>query len=460
MWTVSNEEVDETAPLVEWWKEFNDPLLNKYIAMAAEYNNDVLEAESNILQARALRQMAASSFYPKIGADVNATRTYFSKNGPLFAIGPSVGSVPGTTSTLSGLPFDLQVPQTQNLYNALFDASWEIDLFGKTRRTVEAADALIGRSIEEKNDTLLSVMAEIARNYIELRSFQRQESLLKENIDLLEKKSALVHRQFKAGYVNGLDEENIQAALSLEKAKLPNVLAQLHQRIFTLSVLIGEVPETLFNELNVPQSLPEIPKVVAVGLRSDLLRRRPDIRAQERNLAAATANIGVAVAEFFPTFTLVGDGGLQSLMLKNLFSLASKTWALGGDLSMPIFQGGKLSGNLNAKRAETAAVAYRYQQTVLRALEETESALLTYTQSLSALQDRKNASENYNRLVFLSTQRNAKGLTNLLDLIDSKRQYNESEQTVLEGDTATLLSLVSLYKALGGGWETVCTSEE
>ncbi|PIS03469.1 MAG: secretion protein, partial [Chlamydiae bacterium CG10_big_fil_rev_8_21_14_0_10_42_34] len=144
VWTVSNEEVDETAPLVEWWKEFNDPLLNKYIAMAAEYNNDVLEAESNILQARALRQMAASSFYPKIGADVNATRTYFSKNGPLFAIGPSVGSVPGTTSTLSGLPFDLQVPQTQNLYNALFDASWEIDLFGKTRRTVEAADALIG----------------------------------------------------------------------------------------------------------------------------------------------------------------------------------------------------------------------------------------------------------------------------------------------------------------------------
>ena len=186
----SSEVAMEEEPLVEWWEIFDDPLLSKYIAMAAEYNNDVLTATETILQARALRQIAASSFFPQIGADVNATRTYFSKNGPLFAIGPSTGSVPGTVSGATGLPFTVQVPQTQNLYNALFDASWEIDLFGKTRRSVEAADAVIGRTIEARNDTLLSVMAEIARNYIELRGFQKKGELIRENIALLEKKSS------------------------------------------------------------------------------------------------------------------------------------------------------------------------------------------------------------------------------------------------------------------------------
>ena len=153
-------------PLIEWWQVFNDELLTKYISLAAEHNQDVLTATANVLQAKALRQMSASSFYPQIGLDVNATRTYFSKNGPVFAIGPSVGNVPGTISQNTGLPFDVQVPQTQNLYNTLFDIAWEIDVFGKTRRTVEAADAAVGSAIEARNDTLLSVMAEIARNYI------------------------------------------------------------------------------------------------------------------------------------------------------------------------------------------------------------------------------------------------------------------------------------------------------
>lgn len=458
-WASENEIASSDAPLIEWWKVFEDPLLDKYIGMAAEHNNDVLTATSNILQARALRQVAASSFFPIIGADVNATKTYFSKNGPIFAIGPSTGSVPGTISTATGLPFAAQVPQIQSLYNALFDATWEIDLFGKTRRTVEAANAVIGRTIEERNDTLLSVMAEIARNYMELRSFQTRARLIEENIGILEQKFTLIRKQFETGYVSRLDDENIQAMLASERALLPDIEAQIYQRIYTLSVLTGGVPEALIEELLPFQPLPKAPETVAVGLRSDLLRRRPDVRSVERDLAAATANVGVAVASFFPTITLIGDGGLQSLSIKNLFTMGSRTWAVGGDINMPIFEGGRLMGNLKAKRAETAATAHTYQQTVLNALEEAESALISFTQDLKTSKQRKEETDRYENIVVLSKERNSKGLVSLLNLLDAERQYNQSEQSLLDSDTVKLLDLIALYKALGGGWETAFQGE-
>ena len=312
---------------------------------------------------------------------------------------------------------------------------------------------LSGSAIEARNDTLISVMAEIARNYMEVRSFQRQFQLVEENIDLLEKKEAIIYKQLEAGYVSRLDYENIQADLASERAILPDVKAQIYRAIYALSVLVGEVPETLTHELLPYSPLPKVPEAVAIGLRSDLLRRRPDIRRVERDLAAATANIGVAVASFFPTITLIGDGGFQSLMVKNLFSLGSRTWALGGDINMPVFEGGRLMGNLKAKRAETAATAHTYQQTVLSALEETESAIMAYSQSLATVKERKEATSSYHNLVFLSKARHRTGLISLLNLLDTERQLNNSEQQLLSSDTASLLNLVSLYKALGGGWE-------
>lgn len=452
-WASESMNASRDAPKVEWWEVFEDPLLNKYIGIAAEYNNDVLTATSNILQARALRQMAASSFFPQVSADVNATKTYFSKNGPIFAIGPSTGSVPGTVSAATGLPFAAQVPQIQSLYNSLFDVSWEIDLFGKTRRIVEAASAIIDRSIEERNDILISVMGELARNYMELRTFQKKAQLIEENIALLEEKAELIRKQLEFGYVSRLNDENIRATLAAERAMLPDIQARIYQNIYTLSILTGAIPETLISELLPFQPLPKIPETVAIGLKSDLLLRRPDIRRAERDLAAATANIGVAVASFFPTFTLVGDGGLQSLMLKNLFSLGSKTWALGGDVNIPIFQGGRLMGNLKAKRAETAAKAHSYQQAVLKALEETETAIISYTNDLESLKERKEEIDRFKEIVFLSKMRNIKGLISLVDLIDAERQLNEGDQVLLDSNIKTLLDLISLYKALGGGWE-------
>ncbi len=445
---------DTDAPLIKWWEVFEDEFLNKYIATAVEYNNDVLSATSNILQARAMRQIVASAFFPQIGADVNATRTYFSKNGPVFA-----GSdTKGVDSAPGGLPFFLQAPQLQSLYNAVIDATWEIDIWGKTRRQTEAASAYIGQSIEERNDVLISVMAEIANNYIELRAAQKESRLIEENILLLEIEYVLIHKQFEVGYVSRLDDEIIRATLSEERAKLPELTAQIHRNIYTLSILTGAIPEALLEELLPPQELPKIPETIAVGLRSDLLRRRPDIRKVERELARATADIGVAVASFFPSLVLIGDGGFQSLSLSNLFNMASKTWSIGGDINLPIFQGGSLVGNLRAKRAKTESVAHAYQQTILKALQETESAIVTYTQDLQIIKDRTEAKNRYADLLFLSKERYTKGLVNLLKLLDAERQYNYSEQQLLDSATKTLLDTIYLYKALGGGWEAEFTN--
>jgi multidrug efflux system outer membrane protein len=447
-WSSQPENSDE--PLVKWWDVFGDELLSKYIDEAAKHNNDVLTATSNILQAKAMRQMVASAFFPQIGADVNATRTYFSKNGPVIA-GADIAGVDSTPSTI---PFNLQFPQLQNLYNAVLDAIWEIDIWGKTRRQLESASAFVGEKIEIRNAVLISVMAEIANNYMELRGLQKESQLIEENIRLLEAEYFLIHKQYEVGYVSRIDDENIQAILATERAKLPELVAEIHRNIYTISILTGAVPETLLAELIVPKRLPKVPENVAVGLRSELLLRRPDIRKVERELAAATADVGVAVASFFPSLVLLGDGGFQSLLLNNLFSLASKTWSIGGDFNLPLFQGGKLIGNLKAKRARVEAVAHAYQETVLKALQETESAITTYNQDFKIIEEKTTAKNRYTDLACLSSARYNKGLVSLLALIESERRLNQSEQDLLRTSTKALLDTIFLYKALGGGWQS------
>jgi multidrug efflux system outer membrane protein len=437
----------------DWWKYFKDPLLNQYIEKGALQNQDILIAESNILQARALRGVAASSLFPQIGADLNATKTYFSKNGPIFAIGPAAGNAADTTSAATALPFAIQIPQIQTLYNALFDMSWEIDLFGKTRRGVQAAEATIGSTIEKRNDILVSVLAEIAKNYIEVRSFQQKAVLIEEKITLLEESLKIAKENAQKGLFNQIDEETIAAELFSARAELPQTIAEVYRGIYTLSVLVGEKPEALLAEMLPLRPLPDVPAAIAVGLRSDLLRRRPDIRVAERNLATATANVGVAAASFYPTITLLGEGGFQSLKIQNLFQSNSKTWALGGDVNIPIFQGGSLIGTLRASKAAAGSALIAYQQTVLRALQEAETTLKAYQQDLLSYAEQRLATESKQKVADLSLARYDAGLTNLLDFNTNERNFIASQEILLTSQTTSLLDLVSLYKALGGGWQ-------
>jgi multidrug efflux system outer membrane protein len=449
----ADERMKSAAPVQKWWQTLQDDLLNQYIELAISCNYDLQIAEANILQARALRQIAASKLFPQIGADLNGTKTYFSKNGPVFEIGQAAGNPSDTSSATTGLPFTLQVPQIQNLFNALFDVSWEIDLFGKTRRAVEAAQAEYESAIEHKNDVLISLLAEVARNYIDLRSFQQRAQLLQKDIDLFEKHKEIVELSLEQGYANQLDLETIEAQLASARAALPDAHAEIYRAIYTLSILIGKPPETLVDDLLAERALPNPPAEIAVGLRSDLLRRRPDIRHAERKLAEATANIGIAIASFFPTVSLLAGGGFQSLVLPQLFEWGSRTWAYGADVSTPIFQGGRLVGHLHLAEAAQAMAAASYQQTVLSALQEAESSLKKYQEQMAATREYNENVLHNNYVMVLTKERHFKGLINLIELLNSEKQLVSAELTQLDSKTAELFSLISLYKSLGGGWE-------
>jgi NodT family efflux transporter outer membrane factor (OMF) lipoprotein len=448
-WSAKTETASCEPLQIDWWRVFNDPLLEKYLEMAAGHNKELLIAEANILQARALRQMAAAALFPQAESNINATKTYFSKNGPVF-VGNTITTGP---SSVTGLPFQIQTPQVQTLYNALFDVNWEIDLFGKTRRGMEAAKAIWESSIEERNDILITLLAEIARNYIELRSNQKRAQLLEENVAILEELEAIMQVRFEKGYINLLDLEAVLAEVAEARARVPPVNAEIYRSIYTLSILTGNLPETLVDELMPFQAMPLPPKEIAVGLRSDLLRRRPDVRSAERQLAAATANVGVAVASFYPSIVLSADAGFQSLKLNNLFTAKSKTWDFGGNIGIPIFQGGSLIGNLHAMEAAANAAAFAYQQIVLSALQEAESALIAYADDLKTARELLISSEMNYRIVELTRTRFDKGLVGRADLIDKKKILIQSELNLLDSGTKALTDLIILYKALGGGWE-------
>lgn len=447
----SEDRIDNAPVLAEWWILLEDPQLDQYICMAATYNNDILTAEANILQARAYKMVTASAFYPQISADINASRTYFSKNGPIFAANSFTAGVSPTT----GLPFQVQVPQIQNLFNALIDVSWEIDLFGKTCRAVQGAQAMLDASVEQRNDVLITVLAETARNYVEIRSNQKLGLLIQQNIDLLERNVEIAQKRYKAGYTNNLDLLRIEAEVASAKATLPNVLAEIYKGIYALAALTGNLPEDLADELLPIKPLPTTPSHVGVGLRSDLLRRRPDVRYAEREFAATVADVGVAVASFYPSFTLIGDIGLQSIKASNWFTPGSKTWSFGAGTSIPIFQGGQLIGNLELTEAAAAAAHYTYQQTILVAVQEAETSLIAYEQDLKTIELQQEAVEKTRKVAGLSNTRYTSGLVNVTDLLDTERQLNAAEQNLLQNQTAALLDLIKLYKALGGGWD-VC----
>lgn len=435
---------------LQWWEVFNDPLLNQYIDKAAKNNHDLLAAQSRILEARALKQVAASQFFPQISGDLNGSKTYFSKNGPVFA-GQSL--LAGATG-LTGLPFGLQFPQIEPLYNILLDASWEIDFFGKVQNSVIAAAATIEKRDAEKNAILLTLLAEVARNYIDLRTSQQAGKLVEEDLRFLQEQVAIQKEQFLKGYHNKIDLEGIEAELAEEQALLPQIYAEIYASIYALSNLVGEAPEALLTELLPLGDLPPLPENVTVGLRSDLLRRRPDVKEAERQIAIATAQVGIAVASFFPTVSLGANLGIQSLKLINLFQSRSKTWSYGGGGTLPIFQGGQLVGNLRATQASAVTATENYGQVVLNALEEAESNLVRYESRIKELSSMSEVVDKTGSIVMITEQQLEKGLITKTELLDSERTLNKAERNLLQSQSNALLGLVSLYKALGGGWES------
>ena len=428
---------ENSAPLdLAWWHSFNDPLLDELIQSAVSSNLDLKLADARLREARANRDSVAGRRLPQLDLNASVNRNAFSENGPI-----PVQRIPG-------------FQRDYNLYEAGFDASWEIDLWGHTARAVQAARARAESAEDARRDTLMRIITEVARSYIDLRSAQQQLTSAQADADARADVARLVGERFNAGEASRFDFVRADAQARTARSVLPNLDADAHATIYRLALLTGQPPEALTDQLLKRAPLPDSPMLVAAGLRSDVLRRRPDVRQAERELAAATADVGVATAELFPRLSLVGSIGQESVTASNFSASDSTTFSVGPSLHWPIFAGGTLRANIRAADARANAAGAAYETAVLTALSDSETALNRYAAAERTREDRDVARQQTETALILARQRYRAGEDDLTVLLDAQSAYSVSEQGSIVARAAVLSSLISLYKALGGGWET------
>jgi outer membrane protein, multidrug efflux system len=413
------------ADLARWWDKFGDAKLIALVQEALRTNLDVQFAEANLRQARAARGVIAGGLFPGITGTASYTRS-------------------GGAS--------ITEPIYANTYQAGLDAVWELDIFGGIRRNLESANANIQAAKQNIRDVQITLVSEVAVNYIQLRSYQEQIDIANENLRSEEHTADLTRQKLRVGFVSGLDLANANAQVATTASAIPVLQTSLQQNIYALSVLLARPPADLLEDLTKPGPVPLTPPDVPVGLPSDLLRRRPDVRQAEAQLHAATAQIGVAVAELFPQFSLTGSYNAESDLLKTLFSPPSRFWSVGPSMTWPIFQGGSLVSNIKVQKALRDEAGITYRKTVLTALQDVENALIAFGKEW---EHRKalNDAVNYNRRALdLSTALYTQGTTDFLSVLDAERSLFASQTALSQSKAAISTDLVALYKALGGGW--------
>jgi NodT family efflux transporter outer membrane factor (OMF) lipoprotein len=415
--------IAEPTELREWWKTFHDATLDSLITRAIESNLDLQQAELRIRQARAGRAVVAGGLWPN--ADVSASYRR--------------SRAAGTSS--------------RDFYQAGFDASWEIDVFGGVRRSIEAADADIAFAIEDRRDVLVTLLSEVALNYMDLRGFQRQIAIAEKNLASVRRSVDLTRRRFAGGFVSGLDVANSEAELAANESRIPVLEQNVQQVIYSLSVLLGREPGALLNELKAEGPIPATPPAVPVGLPSELLRRRPDIRRAEANLHAATARVGVATADLFPRFSLTGSLGTSGSQPKDLGNWDNHFWSIGPSVSWPIFDAGRIRANIGVQTAVAEQTLLGYRSTVLIALQDVENSLIAYAKEQQHQVSLNAAVTANRRAVDLATQLYTQGQTDFSDVLLAQRSLLASEDAMVQSERTMATNLISLYKALGGGWE-------
>ena len=438
-------------PDPRWWRNFGDPEMTRLVERATASNLDVQQAVLRIAEARAQVTASAAAGLPNIIGNGSYKRDQLGLKGPLQEHG---GFNLANQFPQAGPILD-RLTQPIDLYQAAVDASWEVDLFGRVRRSVEQSEAQTEAQVETANDALVSLEAEVASNYAQLRGAQAETATLQENLRTENGVLELTRDRRVAGLSPQADVESAVAARAGTQALLPQYERQTEQAINRLSYLIGEPPGTLRAELAAPAALPPLPPDVPIGLPSTLVRRRPDIRIAEAQLHAATAGVGVAVAELFPDVSLTGEVGLRSDRAKYLARWSSLFYSFGPSISIPIFEGGKLRANIKIAEAQQAEAVLGYRKAVLNALQEVENALAAYRtdeQQRKALADTVAANQ---RALDLSRDRYRNGLSSFIEVLNAEHNWAQSRQQLIAAVISETADLVSLYKALGGGWETV-----
>jgi NodT family efflux transporter outer membrane factor (OMF) lipoprotein len=425
----------------EWWAVFRDPILTDLERRVAAANLDVRTATIRLAESRFQRGVAAAAELPSLNGDAKYTRELYSQNGIVSLLGAL--APPGAP---------LVVPPI-NDYNVGFDASWELDLWGKVRRQVEAADAAVDQAADQRRDALVSSLAELARDYIQLRGVQTQIRIANDNLKVDRGVLGLAQERTQRGLQNGLDVENAAAQVESIRAQIPALEQQETQYINALSLLLDQPPGALKAELARPHSEPASPPRVPLGIPSELARRRPDIRAAETQLHAATANIGVAVGAFYPTVQLNGTVGLDALDYTNLWKGSSLQYQLGPSISLPIFAGGRLRNTLELRDAQQQEAAIAYHKTVLQAWHDVVNALVAHRLEQERRARLRAQADHSRQALDLARTRYNEGVTDFLTVLDTERTLLQAEQQHAASTTNVALDLVQLFKALGGGWE-------
>lgn len=427
----------DLADLTQWWQGFGDPTLDSLIGRAVVGNLDVKQAEGRLRESRAQLGITASSLLPQVDANGNATRSRQSK------------------TISSGR--DASFGRTESsLYRAGFDATWELDVFGGIRRDVEASRADIAAAAEDRHAVITSLLAELSTNYMILRGAQQRIGIANDNIESQRQTLKLNEARLEAGISSEFDVARARAQVATFEATVPSLRITEQQAIHRIGVLLGESPDALYAELSAPKAIPMALPVVPVGLPSELLRRRPDIRRAERQLAAATARIGVATADWFPKFSLTGSLGTQSSKVARMADAKSIFYSIGPAVSWNIYDAGRIASNVKVQNERQTQLLAAYQSQILRSLEEVENAVVSYTRTIERREALARAVEASRRSVELATGRFAggQGVGDLLDVLVAQRDLFSAEDALVASDTDLSQNMVAIYKSLGGGWET------
>jgi outer membrane protein, multidrug efflux system len=426
----------QQAPWVDWWTKFDDPQLNSLVSRALGANHELAVARARVQEARAMERITKSGLYPTVDLSAAVLKNRGSAAGFGFPYG-----IPGEDS---------------NLFQIGFDATYEIDLFGGIRRSIEAAGALADATVNERRAVHVTLLGEVARNYIALRALQRRLDVARANLADQRQTLDVVQRRFKNGLVRNFDLVRATAEVAATESSIPPLQAGIRQAMYGLAVLLGEQPAALEKELTAAAPIPPAPPKVPVGMPSELLRRRPDVMRAERLLAAATAQQGVATAEFFPHLILGGTAGVQSRQFSELFSQhdpSSGFYAAGPAARWTIFDGGRRRANLDVSKARVAAALATYEGTVLAALRDVESSLTAYSHDQARRESLAALTAQNREAVRIAQREYENGLIDLLDLLEVQRNLYASQDALAQSDQAVASDLVALYKALGGGWE-------
>jgi len=445
-----------------WWNSFKDPELSSLETRAVAQNLDLQIATQRLAEAQAQAQIEGAVLYPNLSGAASYTREGPSKEGIFDAFGSATSASTTAATAASGAAgapggggFSASDIAPLDIYQYGLQSMYDLDLWGKNRRAVEAAVAQANSSAEARRAALLNVQAQVASNYIQLRGTETILGITQQNLGFANQLVNLTVERQQAGLTTSLDVANARATQAQIESQIPGLTAQRDALINQIGLLLGVTPDVLPAELLAPAPVPLTPPTVPLGLPADLLRRRPDVREAEEDLHANTAEVGVAVAQFFPDISLSGSVSLQALQFKNLNELRAITYAIGPNISIPLFEGGQLHGQLNLRKAQQQESAINYAKTVLTAFYQVDTALVDYTEEHATLDALSVDAQQSQIALGLAEDQYKQGLVDYLTVLNAQQSYLSAQQAQAEAVETLGTDLVTLYQALGGGWEGV-----